>query len=109
LPSVSLTLKGLRDFALIQTFFITGCRVSALVSARVGDLEFDGVDHYLHVTEKRNKKSRKILLDAARAVVAYIQAAGIEDDAQGPLFRPTSPDGLSLERRHMDAKSLGGS
>ena len=38
------TLKGLRDFALIQTFFISGCRVSALVSARVGDLEFDGVD-----------------------------------------------------------------
>ena len=39
------------------------------------------------------------------AVVAYIQAAGIEDDAQGPLFRPTSPDGLKLERRHMDRKT----
>jgi site-specific recombinase XerD len=99
------TLKGLRDFALIQTFFITGCRVSALVGARVGDLEHDGVDYYLHVTEKRNKKSRKILLDAARAVVAYIRAAGIEDDEEGPLFRPTSPDGLSLERRHMDRKT----
>ncbi len=60
------TPQGLRDLAMLQTFFITGCRVSAIVRARVGDLEFDGVEHYLHVTEKRNKESRKILLDAAR-------------------------------------------
>jgi predicted nuclease of restriction endonuclease-like (RecB) superfamily len=53
-------LKGLRDFALIATFFITGCRVSALIAACVGHLEFDGAEHYLQVTEKRNKKSRKI-------------------------------------------------
>ena len=45
----------------------------------MGDIEHDGVDYYLHVTEKRNKKARKILLDAARAVLAYIEAAGIED------------------------------
>ena len=59
------TLKGVRDFALISTFFITGCRVSALIRACVGHLEYDGVEHYLQVTERRNKKSRKILLDAA--------------------------------------------
>jgi site-specific recombinase XerD len=98
------TLKGLRDFALIQTFFVTGCRVSALVGARVGDIEHDGVDYYLHVTEKRNKKSRKILLDAARPIIAYMQAADIAEDREGPLFRPTSPDGLRLQRRPMDRK-----
>src|SRR5438093_877078 len=42
------TLQGLRDFALISVFFLTGCRVSAVVAARVGDLEHDGVEHYLH-------------------------------------------------------------
>ncbi len=99
------TLKGKRDFALISTFFITGCRVSALVRACVGHLEYDGVDHYLQVTEKRNKKSRKILLDAARALLVYIEAAGIAEDAAGPLFRPFSKDGLHLERRHMDRKT----
>ena len=62
-------------------------------------------EHYLQVTEKRNKKSRKILLDAARALMAYIEAAGIADDAQGPLFRPMTKDGLGLERRHMDRKT----
>ena len=56
------TLQGIRDLALMSVFFITGCRVSAIVHACVGHLETDGVEHYLHVTEKRNKKRRKILL-----------------------------------------------
>ena len=99
------SLKGKRDFALLSTFFITACRVSALIHACVGHLEFDGVEHYLHVTEKRNKKSRKILLDAARALQAYIGAAGIGDDVQGPLFRPMTRDGLGVERRNMDRKT----
>src|SRR5262249_2355706 len=50
------TLQGLRDFAILSVFFITGCRVSAVIAACVGHLETDGVEHYLHVTEKRNKK-----------------------------------------------------
>jgi site-specific recombinase XerD len=99
------TLQGLRDVALISTFFITGCRVSAIVGACVGHLEFDGAEHYLHVTEKRNKKRRKILLDAARAVLSYVEAAGIKEDVEGPLFRPMSPDGLGLVRRHIDRKT----
>ena len=64
------TLQGIRDLALMSVFFLTGCRVSAVVAACVGHLETDGVEHYLHVTEKRNKKRRKILLDAARPVRA---------------------------------------
>ena len=52
------TLQGVRDFALMSVLFLTGCRVSAVVGARVGDLETDGVEHYLHVTEKRGPGSR---------------------------------------------------
>ena len=99
------TLQGLRDFALMSVFFLTGCRVSAVVGARVGDLEHDGVEHYLHVTEKRDKKRRKILLDAARAVRTYVEKAGIGAYREGPLFRPFSPDGLVLVRRHLDRKT----
>ncbi len=99
------TLQGLRDFALISVFFLTGCRVSAIVGARVGDLEHDGVEHYLHVTEKRDKKRRKILLDAARAVRAYVERAGIGEDREGPLFQPLSPDGQTLVRRYLDRKT----
>jgi integrase len=85
------TLQGIRDLALMSVFFITGCRVSAVTGACVGHLETDGVEHYLNVTEKRNKKRRKILLDAARPVLAYMARAGIGDDKEGPLFRPMRP------------------
>ena len=77
------TLQRIRDLALMSVF-ITGCRVSAIVQACVGHLETDGVEHYLHVTEKRNKKRRKILLHAARPVRAYLERAGIGDDKEGP-------------------------
>jgi integrase len=98
-------LQGVRDFALLSVFFITGCRVSAIVGACVGHLETDGVEHYLNVTEKRNKRRRKILLDAARPVRAYVARAGIQDDAEGPLFRPLTPDGSGFARRHLDRKT----
>ena len=99
------TLQGLRDLAMMSVFFLTGCRVSAVTGVCVGHLETDGVEHYLHVTEKRNKKRRKILLDAARPVLAYVSRAGIGDDKEGPLFRPMRPDGAGLVRRHLDRKT----
>ena len=99
------TLQGIRDLALMSVFFITGCRVSAVIGSKVGHLEHDGVEHYLHVKEKRNKKRRKILLDAARPVLAYVSRAGIGEDKEGPLFRPMKPDGTGLERRHLDRKT----
>src|SRR3954454_20283944 len=99
------TLQGVRDLAMMSVFFLTGCRVSAVTGACVGHLETDGVEHFLHVTEKRNKKRRKILLDAARPVLAYVARAGIADDKEGPLFRPMTPDATRLIRRHLDRKT----
>jgi site-specific recombinase XerD len=99
------TLQGIRDLALMSVFFLTGCRVSAVTGACVGHLEHDGVEHHLHVTEKRGKKRRKILLDAARPVLAYVTRAGIGEDREGPLFRPLKPDGSGFERRHLDRKT----
>jgi site-specific recombinase XerD len=99
------TLQGIRDLALMSVFFLTGCRVSAVVGACVGHLETDGVEHYLHLTEKRNKKRRKILLDAARPLLAYVARADIGEDKQGPLFRPMKPNGSGLSRRHLDRKT----
>ena len=90
------TLRGLRDKALLHTFFITACRVSALTNAKVGHIEFDGTEWFLNVTEKRNKKQRKILLEAARSLREYLAAAGISEDREGPLFRRFARDNRSL-------------
>ena len=90
------TLRGLRDKALRHTLFITACRVSAITRTKVGHLEFDGTEWFLNVTEKRCKKQRKILLEAARSIVVYLKAAGIRDDREGPIFRRFSPNGRSL-------------
>src|SRR3954453_13231966 len=98
-------LQGIRDLAMMSVFFLTGCRVSALTGACVGHLETDGVEHFLHVTEKRGKKRRKILLDAARPVLAYVARAGIGEDKEGPLFRPMTPDASRLIRRPLDRKA----
>jgi hypothetical protein len=98
------TLQGIPDLAQMSAFFLTGCRVSAVVGACVGHLETDGVEHYLHVTEKR----RKILLDAARSVLANVQRAGIAADNEGPLFRPLTSDATRLIRRHLDRETPGG-
>ena len=47
------TSQGIRDLALMSVFFLTGCRVSACV----GHLETDGVEHYLNVTETPDRGS----------------------------------------------------
>lgn len=92
----STTLKGLRDKALLHALFITACRVSAITRARVGHLEFDGTEWFLNVTEKRGKKQRKILLEAARSIRDYLDAAGISHDKEGPLFRRLAKNGQTL-------------
>ena len=100
------TLQGIRDRAMIHSLFLTACRVSAIVGACVGHLEFDGNDFFLHVTEKRMKKRRLILLDAARSVSEYLDRGGIRDDREGPLFRPVSKDGKTLLRSHLNRGSV---
>jgi len=62
---------------MMSVFFLTGCRVSAVIGACVEHLDTDGVDHYLNVTEKRNKKRRKILLDATRHGRCWPMSSGL--------------------------------
>lgn len=100
------TITGLRDHALLFVFFKTACRCSAVANAHVGHLERTDTDYYLLVREKGNKQQRKALLEAAPAVRAYLAAAGIADDLNGPLFRPVAKDRQTLLRKSLDRRTI---
>ena len=100
------TVLGLRDHALLFVYFKTAARCSAVRNARIGDIERTDFDWYLVVREKGGKTQRKALLEAAPAVLAYIDAAGIRDDFEGPLFRPVAKDRRTLLRKHLDRSAI---
>lgn len=99
-------LLAMRDYALLFVFFRTACRVSAIAGASVGHVERSDTDWYLRVTEKGGKKGRKILLEASGALAAYVRAAGIEEDREGPLFRPLAKDRKGFARTHLGRKDI---
>jgi integrase/recombinase XerD len=95
------TPRGIRDYALLFTFFVTACRVSALVNAKVGDIEKTDTHWYLVVREKGGKRQRKALLQSADALLRYVEWSGISHDLEGPLFRPLAKDRKLFEPRHL--------
>jgi site-specific recombinase XerD len=100
------TLMGLRDHAMLFVFFKTACRCSAIANAKVGYIERTDTEHYLVVFEKGNKRQRKALLEAAAPLFAYLTAAGIGDDREGPLFRPVNKDRQTLLRKPLDRRTI---
>ena len=100
------TLSGIRDHAMLFVFFKTAARCSAVASACVGNIERTDTDYYLTIREKGNKHPRKALLEAAPAVLEYLDAAGIRDDIEGPLFRPLNKDRQTLARKHLGRAAI---
>ena len=82
------SLVGLRDRALIGTMVYTFARVSAVLQMKVRDYFVQGRRGWVRLHEKGGKEHEvpchhnlELFLDA------YLAAAGIEDDRDGPLFR----------------------
>jgi site-specific recombinase XerD len=100
------TMTGLRDHAILFVYFKTAARCSAVRNARIGDIERTDFDWYLVVREKGGKTQRKALLEAAPAVLAYLDAAGIRDDLDGPLFRPVAKDRRTLLRKYLHRSAI---
>jgi site-specific recombinase XerD len=100
------TVIGLRDHALLFVYFKTAARCSAVRNACIGDIERTDFDWYLVVREKGGKTQRKSLLDAAPAVLGYLDAAGLRDDLEGPLFRPVGKDRRTLLRKYLDRSAI---
>jgi site-specific recombinase XerD len=82
------TLIGLRDRALVATLFYTFSRVSAVLGMRVEDYYPVGKQWWLRRREKGGKEHAMPANPVLQAYLdAYIEAAGINADRKGPLFR----------------------
>ena len=100
------TLGGIRDHAMLFVFFKTACRCSAIATANVGNIERTDTDLYLLVREKGSKLHRKALLEASTPLLRYLEAAGITNDVDGPLFRPLTKDRRGLARDHLSRQGI---
>jgi len=80
---------GTRDRALLAILAFTGCRVGELTRIKVGSYKSDGVHKVLEIHGKGGKQ-RLVPLhkEAEERLEAWLEIAGIRDQAHGPLFRP---------------------
>jgi site-specific recombinase XerD len=101
------TVLGVRDHALLFTYFKTACRSRAIARARIGDLERTDFDWYIVVNEKGSKRQRKPLLEAAPPILRWLDRAGIRfDDLDAPLFCALAPDKRSPTRRPLSQRAI---
>ncbi|MGE0705738.1 MAG: tyrosine-type recombinase/integrase [Vicinamibacterales bacterium] len=92
---------GLRDRALIGVMVYSFARVSAAVGMRVEDYFPSGKRWWFRLHEKGGKRHEVPAHHNAEAYLdAYMTAAGIEDDAKGPLFRTVG------RNRHLTDRSM---
>lgn len=111
------TLTGLRDRALIATMIYTFARVGAVLQMKVGDYFTQGRRGWVRLHEKGGKEYEAPCHHKLEAYLdAYIDAAGIAGDPDGPLWRTTGratgrphrmtqPDAYRMIARH--AKRAG--
>jgi integrase/recombinase XerD len=84
------TLTGLRDRALIGIMIYTFARVGAVLQMKVEDYFSQGRRGWVRLHEKGGKEHEAPCVPKLEAYLdAYIAAAGIGHDKDGPLFRTT--------------------
>lgn len=101
------SLIGCRDHAMLFTYFKTLCRSSAIANTTIGSLIYNGAEWEIHVTEKRNKKVKRLLLEAAPAVLRWVEVSGRSlDDVDLPLFAAIGPDKKTVTDRHLTGRAV---
>ena len=101
------TILGMRDHAILFTYFKTACRCAAIANAKIGDLERTDTDWFLVVTEKGKMQRRQPLLEAAAPILKWIEKSGIGfTDPKCPLFTPLANDRKTPKRRAMSQQSI---
>ncbi len=101
------TLIGMRDHALLFLYFKTACRSRAIAQAKIGDLERTDFDWYLVVREKGEKRQRKPLLEAAPAVIRWLERADISDEVpDAPIFQALAADKRTPTGRRLTQRAI---
>lgn len=95
-------ISGLRDRAIIAVMVYSFARVSAVVRLNVEDFFMQGRKRWFRLHEKGGKlHDVPAHHNAVEYVEAYLDAAGIREEAKGPLFRSLDRRRqLSLSRMH---------
>ncbi len=108
----ALTLRGLRDRAILSVGFQAGPRRSEIASLLVKDFHTNAGFKSLHFIRKGGEDlSLALNPQTAQRIEDYLTAAGHRDDLHGPLFRPVTADRprrpyLSQQRRHLHAEAM---
>jgi integrase/recombinase XerD len=94
---------GLRDRALIGLMVYSFARVSAVVKMKVRDYYPNGKRYWIRLHEKGGKFHEVPVHHMAEEYLdAYIEAAGIADEKNKPLFRTTRGRSRELTGRTLD-------
>ena len=101
------SLNRLRDRAILETLYASGMRVSELSAARVGDLNFEGME--MRVIGKANRE-RVVLLNqsAVTHLKRYLEARLTADrtDPQQALPQPEEPLFVSRQSTPLSTRSV---
>lgn len=98
---------GLRDRAVLAVMTYSFSRVGALVGMRVRDYYSQGRRAWFILSEKGGRHHQvPAHHKAAEAVDAYLEAAGIGGDRNGPLFRSARGRSGALTDRPMDRRDV---
>ena len=101
------TVLGIRDHAILFTYFKTACRFAAVANAKVGDLERSDTEWFLVLIENVIKRRRLPLLESATAVLRWLDAAGISlGDVDHPLFAPLENNRRTPKRYYISQQGM---
>lgn len=110
------SLQGVRDKALFSVLLFTWCRVSALVSLKVGDFVWRDVvdrhgsrvrERFVQLKEKRGKEFElPCHHDLIEALDRWLDRAGISAIPDSPVFLSLDKDRKTLTDRPLDRRSV---